>query len=187
MVEESKEDDVLEVPFVPPDVGTTSQSPGVEGQEPPPFTTAQPVTDATERGVADDEGFVPEFDPKHRTAFEGLLYLGKLQKTFEWAGHKFVIRTITVDSQIEAGQLHKDYVNTIADVKAWQSLIAAACVISVDGQALPIPMSDEVGELQNKFNYIIQHWYPWTLDKIYEQYLILDQQVEDVILAMGKV
>ena len=186
MVEESNEDDVLAVPFVPPDVGTTSNSPGVEGQEPPPFETAQPVTDATERGVA-DEGFVPVFDPKYRTAFEGLLYLGKIQKTFEWAGHKFVIRTITVDAQIEAGQLHRDYVNTIADVKAWQSLIAAACVVSVDGLALPIPMSDEVGELQNKFNYIIQHWYPWTLDKIYEQYLILDQQVEDVILAMGKV
>lgn len=187
MAVESNEDAVLVEPTGPPDVGTTSFSPGVEGPEPPPFATAQPVTDETERGVPEEESPIPEFDPNHRKAFEGLLYIGKYQKTFKWAGHSFVISTIKVDAQIEAGQIHRDYVNTIADVKAWQSLIAAACVVTVDGQPLPIPMSDAVSDLQNKFNYIIAHWYPWTLDKIYEEYLILDAEIAEVIEAMGKV
>jgi hypothetical protein len=62
----------------------------------------------------------------------------------------------------------------------------AGSIVSVDGKPLPVPITDEITPLQTKFDYINQHWLPWTLDALYEQYLILDADVAGVIEAMGK-
>lgn len=128
---------------------------------------------------------LPEFDPRCREDLDGLLYLGKISKSFRWAGHQFVIKTPNVEDLLEAGQLHKPYVGTISDVKAWQALIAAATVVSVDRQPLSVPLSEDDSALRAKFNTTIK-WYPWTLDAIYEEYLLLDARVQEAISAMGK-
>ncbi len=181
------EDDLLQVPS-PPKISDTSNGPdGVEpsSSEDEPL----PLTDIALRGAVDPEEPpaepLPEFDPRHREALDGLLFLGKTTKSFRWAGHEFVIKTPTVEDLLEAGQLHKDWVGTISDVKAWQALIAAATVVSVDRQVVSVPLHEDDSALRAKFNTTIK-WYPWTLDAIYDQYLLLDAQVQEVILAMGK-
>jgi hypothetical protein len=180
------EDDLLQVPS-PPNINSTSNGPdGVEpsSSEDEPL----PLIDVEMRGAADPEDEpepLPEFDPRHREALDGLLFLGKTTKNFRWAGHEFLIKTPTVEDLLEAGQLHKPHVGTISDVKAWQALIAAAIVVSVDRQPVSVPLSEDDSALRAKFNTTIK-WYPWTLDAIYDQYLLLDAQVQEVILAMGK-
>ncbi len=167
--------------FVPPNVDPTSIGPSVESDSAP---TGEPTgTDVTGEGTST---VLPEFDPRYREAFEGLLFIGKVQKTFRWLGHTFVIRSPRVDEILEIGQLHAAYVNTVSDIKAYQSLMLAAVIVSVDGQPLPIPISDDVSALQAKFEYIKLHWYPWTLDKLYEEYLLLDSEVRAVHDALGK-
>ena len=70
---------------------------------------------------------IPEFDPRVRQDFEGLLYLGRLIDSFHWAGHHFVIKTLGVGEILEIGLLHKPYVGTLGDVKAYQALVVSAC------------------------------------------------------------
>lgn len=158
----------------------------------PPLSSDVPATDQEPLPAADgqqqDEEPLPEFDPRWKNDFEGLLYLGKLKKMFNYVGHKFVIRTMTVGEVIEIGLLTRDYVNTLGEIKAYQSAVCAACVVTVDGQAPPIPITDERADtvLLNRFTYINAHWFPPIIDKIYEEYLLLEDRVRQVLEEMGK-
>lgn len=129
------------------------------------------------------------FDQRFRQDFEGLLFIGKLTDTFTWLGHRFTIRTIPSDDLLEMGLLHKPYVGTIADVKAYQMLVVAACIVAVDDQPPPFPVTNETTDtlLLNRFNFVRRSWFPPTVDVIYERYLLLEKRVEDVIEEMGKV
>ena len=54
----------------------------------------------TEDEVLEDEAAlvaepVQKFDERCREPFEGLLFLGALQREFDYIGHKFVIRSLT--------------------------------------------------------------------------------------------
>jgi hypothetical protein len=184
--EGSTEDDLLVVPEEPTKVSTESISLPVEPSS--GISEALPVTGLEMSGETEDESVpdVLEFDPEYKKSFEGLLFIGKVSRTFKWLGHTFTIKTPTIDDMLEAGQLHQPYVGTIGDIKAWQSLMVAASLVTVDGKPLPIPISDETTSLQTKFNYINEHWYPWTTDALYEQYILLDAEVREVIDAMGK-
>lgn len=196
MPEEPKEDDVLAEPEFPRADDQTapdgfSEPLGETQVSPPPNYFVDPETTAAEpqytEPLEEEIPPLPEFDQRHRKAFEGLLYLGRVTRKVEWLGHSFVLRTMTIDEILRIGQLHEPYAGTVADVKAWQCLTIAAALLSVDGQPIAVPVDDAQDEVEAKFNYISNHWYPWVLDKLYEQYLILDAQVAEVIEAMGKV
>ena len=147
----------------------------------------QGTADSEEADVTEPVAPLPEFDPKHRLDFEGLLYLGALTDTFTYVGHSFTIRTLTTDEVLEVGLLHKPYVDSLADVKAYQAALVAACVIKVDGKPLPLPITDDFADtpLANRFDYVRKHWFPPILDAVYEHYLILESRVDDVLRAMG--
>lgn len=132
---------------------------------------------------------VEGFDPRFRQDFEGLLFIGKLTDNFVWLGHRFEIRTIPSDDLLEIGLLHKPYVATVSDVKAYQMLVVAATIVSVDGQVPPFPISNEATDtlLFNRFRWVQKSMFTPVIDVIYERYLLLEKRVEDVIEAMGKV
>lgn len=182
-----EEDLPPDLPPGPANVGTPSFGPGPSSPALDQPTEPHPVTDEGD-GAEPEEEPLPEFDPRWSQAFEGLLFLGKLQKTFTWMGHKFLIRTLVTDEVLEVGLLHAQYVNTLADVKAYQAAVVAACVVKVDDQPPPIPITDEESDtpLAARFNYVLKHWFPPTLDVIYEEYLQLEDTVNKVIAAMGK-
>jgi hypothetical protein len=157
-----------------------------------PTSTGSSVEEdsVTSEPGADEEGEVqvelPKFDERYRETFEGLAFIGKVTRSFRWLGHRFVIKTPNVDDLLEIGQLHKPYANTVADIKAYQALMIAAVVQSVDGQSLPIPIGENESGLEAKFEYVRHTWYPWTLDKLYNEYLVLDSEVAAVHDALGK-
>lgn len=180
-------DDVATPPSDLVDVGTTSSGPEASSTA-PPVEEPHPVTDAAEsKAEAPEDSGVPEFDPRYKQDFEGLLYLGALTDTFHWAGHSFTIRTLTVDEILEVGLLHAKYARTLADAKAYQRAVTAACLVSVDGRGLPQPISTSPADtaIQNRWEYV-GRFFPATLDAIYERYLILEKRVSEVLTAMGK-
>lgn len=170
---------------------TTSSGPEVETpimetslvEEPHPET--QVMQDEME---ADTDPPLPEFDPKVRQDFEGLLYLGRLTDQFTWLGHTFTIRTLTSGEIVEIGLLHRPYIGSLADVKAYQAAIVAACVLDVDGKPMPTPITNEATDtaLLNRFQYVLRSWFSPTLNVVYERYLLLESRVEEVIESMGK-
>jgi hypothetical protein len=156
----------------------------------PPEEVVPPVEDEepSEDPPEPEPDPIPQFDPRVRQDFEGLLYLGRLTDQFTWLGHRFTIRTLTAGEILEVGLLHRQYVGTLADVKAYQAAVVAACCIDVDGKPMPVPITNQVAdtELLNRFQFVLQSWFPPTLDAIYERYLLLEARVEEVIRAMGE-
>lgn len=130
---------------------------------------------------------LPEFDPQAREPLEGLLFIGKLTREFNWLGHKFVIRTLRVDEIMEIGLLHREYVGTIGDVPAYRACLVAACIERVDGQPIALGLGPANSDLEARFMYVRTNWYQITIDTIYEQWLVLEGQSAEVMAAMGKV
>jgi hypothetical protein len=174
-------------PFDPQEVGAQSLAPEASSFAPPPADVEAQRSPAADDGEAEDEE-LPEFDPRCREDFVGLNYLGALTKTFSRYGHDFLIRTLTVDEVIEVGILHKPYVGTLGEIKAYQAAITAACIVTVDGKTPPLPITDESTDtiLRNRFHYVRNHWFPPVLDAVYEEYLLLEEVVDRVLESMGK-
>lgn len=126
------------------------------------------------------------FSDKVKLPLEGLLYLGRLEKVFNWSGHKFKIRTITNGEVLRTAQVVQPYVGTTEETRAWVIARAAACIISIDDQLLPVPINESESEIEAKFRWCMDQ-YPWTIDAIHGNLLLLEQTVEEVMQEMGKV
>jgi hypothetical protein len=130
---------------------------------------------------------LPSFDPKSVEDFEGLLYIGSLAVTFPWVGHKFKIRTLTTGELLEVGMAVKKYDGTVGDHTAYQAAICAACLVTVDGNPLPMPIAKGDSRIEVAFAYVLENWFPSTISKVYDEYYQLEFKVREVIEAMGKV
>jgi hypothetical protein len=128
---------------------------------------------------------LPEFDPKVREEYEGLLFLGKLSKQFTWSGHRFRIKTLTTDEALEVGLVTKDYIGTSQENRAWMTCLVGACTVSVDGKYLPMSINPEESMVEAHFNWAKQQ-YPWTIDRIFEEFAELEATVKRVLDQMGK-
>jgi len=140
---------------------------------------------------ASDGRRLPTFDARHKESFEGLVFLGALTHTFQWLGHTFVIRTVTSDELLAVAQIIKPWQGTIGESRAYATAMAAMSVVSVDGQALPIPIGEspgasEYGWAYQRFNHVKARWFPFTQDKVYSEYMALDAQAAEVVTAMEK-
>lgn len=145
-----------------------------------PLTESIPAADGTPPEVL--------FDERWKEAFHGLAYLGAVSKTFEWFGHKFSIRTLTSDEELAIARIVKDWAGTIGEQRAYIIATVALCTDSVDGKGLPTPIGEEPGidwAIQ-RFNFVKGRWYRMTIDKVYEQYMILEAEVRELMEQMGK-
>lgn len=173
------EDDGLEIEDL---TGAIPPGPG-SVEEPSAAVTTEPQSAPDDPQI--DE--LPEaFDERYREDFEGLLYLGKLQHSFTWLGHRFTIRTLTTDEIVEVGQIHREYAPSIADAKVYQGAVVAACVVELDGMPLRVPIDQSEDELILKFRYVMKNWFPPVLDVIYSKYLQLEARATDILIQMGK-
>lgn len=167
-----------------------------EEQQPdelPPSTTDPASSDSNEappsEGITSDEARIAamELDEKYLLDFEGLLYLGALRDEFKWAGHTFQIKTLTVDDTLEVGLLVKRYDDTIGTSRAYLTATVAAALERVDGKPVHSPLGPQDSPLEDKFRYIKDGWYSWTVDRIYNQLMALEARVAQIIEAMGEV
>lgn len=140
-------------------------------------------------GITSDEARIAtkELDTRYLQDFEGLLYLGALQDEFPWMGHTFSIRTLTVDETLEIGLLVKRYEGTIGENRAFLTATVAAALERVDGRAVHSPLGPQDSVLEDKFRYVRQGWYSWTIDRVYNQLMALEARVAQIVEAMGEV
>lgn len=127
------------------------------------------------------------FDPRHTEEFHGLLYLGALMRSFGWLGHRFVVRTMRTDELVRAALAVKPYSGSEAYARAYQAAVVAGCVVSVDDKPLPVvPISDTEDAFEQRVRWVMRHWFPPVLDRIYEEYVSLELTVREVMDDMGK-
>jgi hypothetical protein len=149
------------------------------------MTVTVPAADGTEPGVG-----TPDYAAWQRD-FHGLLVLGQLSNTFEWAGHRFVIKTLNTSDELIVALLTKEFQDTIGGTRAYATAMVALCTVAVDGMPLPSPLGEDPlpgGSLnwaRERFAYC-QRWYHYTVDAIYNEYLTLEARVTEVVLQMGK-
>jgi hypothetical protein len=129
---------------------------------------------------------LPQFDPKHRTDFDGLLYIGALSDEFRQFGHHFKIRTLSNEDLLTVALAHQKYRGTMGEERAYVTAMVAACLVSVDKKEMPEPLGGMDDPLAARLDYV-NGWFPWTTDAVYQRYLVLEARVIAVIEAMGKV
>lgn len=136
-------------------------------------------------GIEED---IPEFDPAYRQPFKGLLYVGALTKSFELFGHHFTIATPTQTERLQIGQVIEPFQNTVTAEIAYQTALVAAYLVDIDGTKLPEPVVNNPKEtaLHDRFRWASENLRRPVLDRIFDECLKLDRQVDDVLAAMGK-
>lgn len=171
---------------VRPSLSDPSQS-----SEAPGGAESHDGTDVSGEGVAEptqEKAPLPEFDPRHREPFKGLLFLGALSKTYTWLGHKFEIRTLTTEEVLAVALITAKYEGTMGAQRAYVTAVVALAVQTVDDEHLPYPYKkDDLGNTyaEGRFNYVKANWFPYTIDAIYTEYLILESTVREVFAEMG--
>lgn len=132
---------------------------------------------------------LPEFDDRYREDFEGLAFIGSLSKQFEWLGHRFVVRTLTVDELLAVTLLTKEFDQSMGAGLAYRTAMAAMATVTVDGKELPIPFQSEPEDFAwayQRFNHVKARWFQFTVDAVYGEYLELEDRTRQVVMAMGK-
>jgi len=127
------------------------------------------------------------FDDHYKDDFEGLMFLGALQAQFSYIGHKFNIRTLSVDELLAAAIITKRYEDTIGANRAYATAMVALCTVSVDGIGLPAPIGEgdeSYAWAFERFDYVKAKWFPYTVDYVYERYLLLEDRVRNVLVEM---
>ena len=118
----------------------------------------------------------------------GLTVIGALECSFDYCGHKISIRTLRTDEELIVAALVKEWDATVGGLKAYATAMSALSLQTIDGQLLPVPLG-ETGSLRQwaveRFNYT-QKLYPWVIDAIYTNYLLLEGRVKEVISELGK-
>jgi len=126
------------------------------------------------------------FDARYRDPLTGLIYLGRLEDTFEWGGHSFRIRTLTSGEIIRAGLLIKPALGTRAEMKAHQASWVAGGLISVDGQPLVMPLGTKEITQEEKYRYILENWHSITIDTVYTRIYELEAVARELGDALGE-
>lgn len=140
--------------------------------------------------LRDEEGnLLPSFDPKYTEAFKGLLYIGALSKDFTWLQHEFTIRTLRDGEKLAIARIIQPYADTMGAERAYGAAIAAMCIMGVDGDDLPTPIgetrkAEQWG--QERFRYVIDNWHGTTIDKVFNEYVALEDLATRVVDALGK-
>lgn len=164
--------------------------------EEPEYESYDPVLQRSKREpegptkLVDEDGEpLPEFDDRYAEEFQGLLYIGALTRRFNWLGHEFLIRSLSVDDTLAIAEVVRPWADTVAQSRAYTTAVAALAVESIDGKDLPVPVGEDSNSYAwafQRFNYAKANWYTYTVDKIYSEHLELEAKVAKVVAAMEK-
>ena len=125
------------------------------------------------------------FDDKWKKDFEGLLYLGKLEKEVTSIPlHTFVVRTLTVNEQLEVLLITQPYADGIGYARAYKAAVVAAGLVHIDGQEL-IQTNKSSNILRQKWDYITNGWYEPVIDILYEEIDQLHVRMIEVCQEIG--
>ena len=125
------------------------------------------------------------FPDEHMQPLRGLLFVGSLSKNFMYAGHEFLIETLTEGDVLRVGQMMSEYRGTFSESEARKCFTVAACVKSVDGYAIVTDIEPTSDNLPQKAD-IVKRWYPPVIDYIYRRYSELESSAFAVASSLKK-
>lgn len=153
---------------------------------------AEAVPGTPEVPVPQADGSPLEFgepDGQWHMDFQGLLHLGYLTASFEWCGHKIVIKTLNGREDLLIASLIRDWDATIGATKAYAIAVAGLSVLWIDGQPMPTPLGEDESNpdrwAAERFAYA-QRWFEPTINAIFNAHLKLLARVSEVVTEMGK-
>jgi len=120
------------------------------------------------------------FPNEWKIPYEGLLYLGYLEKEVEIPFHKFIVRTLTSGEKIKISLITSELTDTLGYGRAYRSAVVAAGLVSVDGRKL-IVSEKEVDTLTQRYNYVTASWRDPIIDILFEAINDLEGQVLTVL------
>ena len=120
------------------------------------------------------------FPDKWKAPFEGLLYLGYLEKEVEIPFHKFTVRTLTSGDKIAVSMITAELADTLGYGRSYRAAVVAAGLVLVDGQKLLISERD-TNILRQKYDYVITSWHDAVIDILFEAINELEGRVLEVL------
>lgn len=171
-------------PYDPASVRATSPGPLPSSTAPGAAQEPQPAPDAPRAGLAK----VLPFDRRYARPLEGLIYLGATSVDFHWCGHHFVIRTLKQGEELMVPLLIQQWRGLLGEEGAMATAMAALCVVTIDGQELPIPLGgdDPMAWATQRFEYAKGNWDSFVVQRVYNELLALEGRVREVIEALEK-
>lgn len=127
-----------------------------------------------------------EFSPKVQEDVNGLLWLGSIQDSVEYAGHTFTLRTLKADEELFAARLTQNYQDTLAQGKAWAWAHVSQALVDVDGdeEFCPALGPDRWANARARFNFCVSRWYWITGEALFNEYLKLVQRQAEAVKAI---
>ncbi len=117
----------------------------------------------------------------------GLLYVGKLTKSFDYQGHDFVIKTLTMGEELQAALITRDFEDTVEYPRALATAIVGACIETVDGKPIVTELGpSEDDYLQRKYTFVKNKWYWPTINFVYDRYIELLQEQKEALDEFSK-
>lgn len=171
--------------FDPTTVPSTFDSPALSN--PLDSESQRDAEHGQDSGEKQDPPPLPTFDPKFREPFTGLLFLGALSDSFDWAGHHFKIRTLHSEELSECSLATKRYQGTEGEHKAFQTAVMAASLLDIDGRGVPVPIPIDTNDsmFDVRFAYMMKNWFPAVADEVYRRYIDLEITARQVMEALG--
>jgi hypothetical protein len=120
------------------------------------------------------------FPDDWKVPFEGLLYLGYLEKEVEIPFHKFVVRTLTAGEKINVSLITAELADTLGYGRSYRAAVVAAGLVLIDGQKL-IAAEKDVDVLRQKYDYVITSWHDPIIDILFEAINELEGKVLEVL------
>jgi hypothetical protein len=151
----------------------------------PPLPIAEPPAEPASEPEPEK---LPEFDPRHRTEFEGLLFLGRLQETVPFLGHRFRLVTPSSAERLQMALLQAPYQETVGAEYAYACAMVAAFLIEVDGKPLPQPITNDPKDtaLEQRWDWVLNNLRRPVVEHLFNECFRLDGQVREILDAMGK-
>lgn len=147
-----------------------------------PLVSIPIVPEIPEEEESSTDEIDTKFDPRYREPFVGLLYLGHLSETVTKYGHTFELETPSQRERLEAGILHKRFVNTISGEIGWAAIVVGLYLRSVDGQDLPEPIGPAAEtRVAERYNWVIDNVRGQIINDLFNECLLLDAKVDEVL------
>lgn len=127
------------------------------------------------------------FPEQVQESVDGLVWLGHLETTVEFAGHEFVLRTLKGDEELYIALLAKEFIETFGQLMAMAWATIAVSLVSVDGDEHFCPPigPNRKEHARGRFQYITQNWY-WPLcEELYKEYEQLRQRQVEAIKVVS--
>jgi hypothetical protein len=145
------------------------------------------VVDEQNVGNEDGTEWIEEPQPEQpdipvSTDTVSLLNLGKLVARTEVHGHEVILRTLTIDEELEVGLLVHQYEGTDVWGRAVATANVAASIESIDGKPLIGSLGPGENGTLRKFDYIRKNMYWPVIKMIYEEAYIplMERQIESL-------